>query len=215
LKRAEQLVQRAIDVAPDLVEARIVLGRLHGWKYEYAQAAEVFREAVRLAPADAHAWDVLSWALAYKQPPEAVEAEKAAREAIRLQPSLTPAQYHLGRALLLQGHYEEAGKAFERAGELGDVNYADLGGAQLSLAEGNYDAAVARLLKGGEPKEAIGAYFLSAAYAAKGDKVKALAALQRTFNLGYRDFAAIDASPYFTSMRADPRFQQIIRRYQQ
>ena len=215
LERAEELAQRAVAAAPDLVEARMVLARTYGWKYEYGRAVDGLREAVRLDPENSHAWDGLSWALAYEQPPEAAEAEKAARAAIRLQPSLTPAQYHLGRALLLQGRYDEANKAFERAAELGDVHFEDLGLAQVYLAQGNYDVAAARLLKGGEPKDAIGSYLLSAAYAAKGDKVKALAELQKTFNLGYRDFAAIDASPYFASLRPDPRFQQLIRHYQQ
>jgi serine/threonine protein kinase len=91
----------------------------------------------------------------------------------------------------------------------------DLGKGQVYLAQGNYDAAIARLLKRGEPKEAINCYFLSAAYAAKGDKEKALAALQRTFTLGYRDFAAIDASPYFASLRSDPRFQQLMQHHRQ
>ena len=216
LERAEQLAQRAVAAAPDLVEARIALAYAHGWKYEYAKAAEILREAVQSDPENSHAWDALSWVLAYEQPPEAVEAEKAAREAIRLEPPLPVAHYHLGRALLLQGRYEEASKAFERGAQLGDVSYADLGEAQVHLAQGNYDAAVTRLrLKGGEPKEAVNSYFLSAAYAAKGDKEKALAELQRTFNLGYRDFAAIDASPYFATLRSDPRFQQLIRRYRQ
>jgi TolB-like protein len=131
LERAEQLAQRAVAAAPDLVEARIVLARVDGWNYNYSKAVEGLREAVRMDPEDSHAWDVLSWALAYEQPPEAVEAEKAAREAVRLQPSLTPALYHLGCALLLQGRYEEASKAFERAGELGDLQYADFGQAQV------------------------------------------------------------------------------------
>ena len=213
LERAEQLAQRAVAAAPDLVEARIALGYVYGWKYEYAKAAEILREAVRLDPENSHAWDALSWTLAYEQPPEAVEAEKAAREAIRLEPPLPITHYHLGRALLLQGRYEDATKAFERGAELGDVSYGDLGGAQVCLAQGNYDAAVALLLKRGEPKEAINSYFVSAAYAAKGDKEKALAGLQKTFNLGYRDFAAIDASPYFSSLRTDPRFQQLMERY--
>jgi len=44
-------------------------------------------------------------------------------------------------------------------------------------------------------------------------KEKALATLQKALNAGYRDFAAIDASPYFSSLRWDPRFQQLTRRY--
>ncbi len=215
LQRAEELAQRAVAAAPDLVEARMVLARLEGWKYNYAKAAEGLREATRLAPEDSHTWDNLSWALAYEQPPEPLESEKAAREAIRLQPSLTPAYYHLGRALLLQGRYDEASKAFEHAGDLGDVRYADLGGGQVLLAQGNYDAAIARLLKAGGQKDAIGSFFISAAYAAKGDKDRALAALEKTFMQGYRDFAAINASPYFASLRSDPRFQQLVKQYQQ
>jgi serine/threonine protein kinase/tetratricopeptide (TPR) repeat protein len=215
LERAEQLAQRAVAAAPDLPEARIALGFVHGWKYDYAKAVELFREAVQLDPENSHAWDALSWALAYEQPPDAVEAEKAGRETIRLQPSLAIAYYHLGRALLLQGRFDEAIKTFERAAELGASPYATLGTAQVYLAQGNYDAAVSRLLKNGEPKEAINAYFLTAAYAAKGDREKALIALQKTFTLGYRDFAAIDASPYFASLRSEPRFQQLVRRYRQ
>lgn len=89
----------------------------------------------------------------------------------------------------------------------------ELGLAQVSLAQGNYDEAVAYLLKSGGLKAAINLYFLSAAYAAKGDKAKALAALQKAFDLGYRDFAALDASPYFSSLRSDPQFQELVRRY--
>jgi serine/threonine protein kinase/tetratricopeptide (TPR) repeat protein len=213
LERAEQLAQRAVAAAPDLVEAQLALAYVDGWKYQYAQAAEILRQAVRLEPENSHAWDTLSWVLGYEQPPQAVEAEKAAREALRLQPTLMIAQYHLGRALLLQGRYEEARKTFEFAGELGEAAYGDLGTAQVYIAQGNYDAAIARLVKRGEPKEAINSYFLSAAYAGKGDKEKALAELQKTLNLGYRDFAALDASPYFSSLRADPRYQQLILRY--
>jgi tetratricopeptide (TPR) repeat protein len=214
LERAEQLAQRAIAAAPDLAEARIALAGVAGWKYDYAKASEILREAVRMDPENSHAWDTLSWTLAYKQPPEAAEAEKAAREAIRLQPDLPVAQYHLGRALMLEGHYAEANTAFERAGELGDPAYVDLGGAQVDLLQGNYDSAIARLLKPSQFNQAISNYFLSASYAAKGDRQKALAALQKTFDLGYRDFAAIEGSPYFASLRSDPRFQQLIHRYQ-
>jgi tetratricopeptide (TPR) repeat protein len=151
--------------------------------------------------------------LAYEQPPKAVEAEKAAREAIRLEPTLPVAPYHLARALLLQGRYEEASKAAEQVAVLESSVYAFFIQAQIYLAQGNYDAAIASLTKNGEPKEAINTYLLSAAYAAKGDKEKALAQLQRTLDLGYADFASIDGNRYFSKLQADPRFQELLRRY--
>ena len=215
LERADELAKRAVAAAPDLVEARLALAYTAGWKYDYAKAVEILRTAVQMEPENSHAWDTLSWALAYEQPPEAAEAEKAAREAIRLEPALPVAHYHLGRALIFEGRYDEANKAFERGGELGGGNYPDLGAAQVYLAQGNYDAAAARLLKDGEPKQAINSYFLTAAYAAKGDKEKAFASLEATFKLGYRDFASLEGSPYFASLRSDPRFQQLINKYRQ
>jgi hypothetical protein len=50
-------------------------------------------------------------------------------------------------------------------------------------------------------------------YAGRDDKEKAPAALKEALTAGYRDFAAIDASPYFSSLRSDPRYQQLIGRY--
>src|SRR5450755_3380491 len=62
-------------------------------------------------------------------------------------------------------------------------------------------------------QSAINDYFLSAAYAAHGDKEKALATLRKTFELGFHDFVALDASPYFASLRGDSRFQHLTQRY--
>jgi hypothetical protein len=50
-------------------------------------------------------------------------------------------------------------------------------------------------------------------FAAQGDKEEALARLEKALAGGCRDFAAIDASPHLATLRADPRFQQLIRSY--
>jgi serine/threonine protein kinase/cytochrome c-type biogenesis protein CcmH/NrfG len=212
LQRAEQLARRALASDPQLSDAHLALGNVYGDRFEYARAAEECKEAIRLEPENAFAWDILSWALAYQQPPDAPGAEKAAREAIRLQPSLFFAHYHLGRALLLQRRYQEAIAALEHAKELSPTSTAaDLGLGQVYMAQGDYDRAVTLLSK--QPVAAINVFWLSSAYAGRGDKEKALATLQKALAAGYRDFAAIDASPYFSSLRSDPRFQQLIRQY--
>ena len=216
LQRAQEFARRAIALDPELAEAHMALGNTYAYVYDYAHAVEEHREAIRRSPQDYLIWDQLSWALGYKQPPEAVEAEKAAREAIRLQPARASAWYHLGRALIFQERYQEATAAFQHCRELSggvDVDFENLGMAQLSLAQGNYDQAIAYMQKYKALNNAIGQYWLSASYAGKGDKQKALAALQKSFDQGFRDFAAIDAAPYFSSLRTDPRFQQMVRRY--
>jgi TolB-like protein/cytochrome c-type biogenesis protein CcmH/NrfG len=215
LQRAEQLAQRALAIDPQLADGHVSLGAVYGYRYEYSRAVGEYREAIRLEPEDGHAWDSLSWALAYEQPPDAVESEKAAREAIRLGARSVQSYYHLGRALTLQGRYQEAMATFDHTRELSPTSpTADLGLGQVYLAQGNYDRAVAFLLKTtAKSKSAIYVFWLSSAYAAQGDKEKALVTLQQALNAGYRDFATLDASPYFSSLRSDPRYQQLIRRY--
>lgn len=69
------------------------------------------------------------------------------------------------------------------------------------------------LLKRGPPKSMIDIYWLSSFYAGSGDKEKALATLQKAFDKGFRDFAAVNADPAFASLRGDARFQQILQRF--
>jgi hypothetical protein len=71
------------------------------------------------------------------------------------------------------------------------------------------------MLKGGESKAANDLYWLSSFYAGSGDKEKALATLQKSFDLGYRDFPAINANSAFSSLRLDPRFQHLLHRFSQ
>jgi eukaryotic-like serine/threonine-protein kinase len=213
LQRAEQFAQRALATGPQLSETHTALGMVSADKYDYGAATREFQTATELDPENAYAWDLLSWSLAYEQPPQAAAAEKAARESLRLRPLRYQACYHLGRALLLQQRYPEAIAAFEQAQELDLGNaMAQMGLGQTYLAQGYYDKGVAALLKGLRPA-GINYFWLSAGYAAHGDKEQALATLQKAFELGFHDFAALDASPYFSSLRTDPRFQQLTQRY--
>jgi eukaryotic-like serine/threonine-protein kinase len=211
LHRSEQLARQALAVDPQLPEAHIALGRILGVNYRYKEAIGEFRLAVQEEADNAFAWDLLSWALGYDTPAQAVEAEKAAHEAIRLNPALSYAQYHLGRALYLQSHFPEAMAAFDRCEELaGNADAANLGRSQALAAQGHYAEAIATILKNGESKSMINAYWLSSYYAGNGEKEKALATLQKSFAYGFRDFPALDANPAFSSLRSDARFAALV-----
>jgi hypothetical protein len=56
----------------------------------------------------------------------------------------------------------------------------------------------------------INNYWLSSYYAGNGEKEKALATLQKSFDYGFRDFSALDANPAFSSIRNDPRFIALV-----
>jgi TolB-like protein/Flp pilus assembly protein TadD len=213
LVRAEELARRALERDPELAEAHVALAQVHGNRYEYGEAAERCREAIRLDAANAYAWDLLSWALAYRQPPDAAGAEEAARRAITLQASLIGAYYHLGRALVLQQRHAEALQAFEQAKSL-DPGFetADFGIAQVHLATGDPAAALAALARlrttAGAP---VVLALRASAHAAAGDAGTALAALDEALAVGYHDEAALRASPHLATLRADPRYAVLLR----
>jgi eukaryotic-like serine/threonine-protein kinase len=214
LARSTEFAKRALAADPDLGEAHVAMAQSYALNFDYARAVPELREATRLEPDNSLAWDLLSWALAYQQPPDAIEAERAAREAIRLQPTSAAAQYHLGRALMFQTRYQEAAVAFERARDLGSSNYENLGMAQLALAQGNYDQAIQYLsTRSLTKKTTMDHYWLAAIYSAKGDKGKSFTAMQQALQTGFRDFAALDASPYFANLRSDPRYRKLIAQY--
>jgi serine/threonine protein kinase/Flp pilus assembly protein TadD len=213
LERAEEYVRRAMAVDPQLGEVHIAMGSVLMDKYDYATAAEEFRKATELNPNDAHGWDMLSWSLCYRQPPDPITAEKASRQALRLEPSFIPAYYHLGRSLLLQKRNEEALATFRQERELSpNGTMADLGMGQAYMALGEYDQAIAEFTKSATPA-AINYVFLSEAYSARGDKEKALAALQKALEMGYRDFGTLDTNAYFDGLRGDARFEALAKKY--
>ncbi len=213
LLRAENYARRALAIDPNLSDAHVAMGTVYADKYDYVSAAREYRTAADLDPNSGYASDQLSFALGYQQPPDATGAEAAARKAIRLETSLYPAYYHLGRALLLQKRYDEALAAFEQMRQINrGANDADFGVGQVYLAQGEYDKAVKALSKNFKPA-AVSYYWLGAAYAAKGDRSKALDTMQKAFQSGFADFGAIDNTPYFDSLRSDPQFQGMMKKY--
>jgi eukaryotic-like serine/threonine-protein kinase len=216
MKRAEELAQRARVIDPQLSDVHMALGMIAGNRFDYREAAQEFQEAVRIDPSSPLAWDFLSWALAYMQPPDLAGAEKASRESLRLGFSTMSAYYHLGRVLLLQKRYDEAIAAFRQAQSISpDSSTPKFGLAQVYLAKGDYDQALSYLSKQSEggKKALVNLAVLVSIYAARHDDERALAALRRALDGGYRDFPALDSNPYLEGLRKDPRYQQLIQQY--
>jgi eukaryotic-like serine/threonine-protein kinase len=213
LARAERNAARAVQLAPDLPRTQMALAETAAMRYDYAGAARVFRELTRLTPDDAFVWDLLSWALAYQQPPDPAGAIEAAREALRLQPSFPGAYYHLGRGLLLEDRNEEARDAFERALEQNPEFTAGHSGLmQYHLAVGEHDAALEEM-ELSDRDTPLTQYYAACIHSDRGDLDRAHASLESALRGGFRDFANIEASPYLAALRADPRYQGLVAPY--
>ncbi len=212
LERGEAFARHALQIDTDLGSAHQALAYYYGVTYDYHRAAEEARAAIRLTPDDAAAWETLAWALTYEQPPDPIEAEKAAREMIRLQPASINKYYQLGRALILQKRFPEAVAAMEEERRMAPESpLADVGMAQVYLAEGQYDRALSVMPK--NLRAATMLALLSSIYAATGNQEEALHFLQQALEKGYGDFAAIDANPYYSNLRSTPRFQKLVQQY--
>ncbi len=217
MQRAQELIDRALEQEPDLAEAHFALGMLLCSRYDYEQAVESHRRALQLDPDHARAWDNLSWALGYLQPPRAVEAEQAARRSIELQPSLVGAYYHLGRALLLQGRFDEAIEANEQALHLDPTfDAAKFGLGQVYLEQGKPEEALAEFAKlEANRGSAVVQVGIAAVHSASGDPDRALRHLETALESGYRDLAALENSRHLQLLRSDPRYAELLDRYRE
>ena len=216
LARAEALAERARLIDPQLAEVHMAFGYIAGNKFDYQTAVQEFRETVRIDPSLPIAWDFLSWANAYLQPPDLPAAEQASRESLRLGFSTMSAYYHLGRVLMLEKRYDEAIAAFNQSASLSPASDTpQFGLSQVYLAMGDADQALAHYLKESEATKSslVNQVVLASIYAARHEDDKALATLRKALDRGYRDFAALDANPHLQSLRQGPRYQKLLQQY--
>ena len=115
--------------------------------------------------------------------------------------------------MLARGKNEEAREAFERALEQNpDFSSAHLGLAQYHLAGGATEAALneINLFNRDTP---LDYYYRAMIHADGGDVEAGFHNLQRSLETGFRDFAALDASPYLATLREDPRYRELLASY--
>jgi tetratricopeptide (TPR) repeat protein len=113
LAEAERWFREAVRLAPQDAHFWLLLARFY-CDQNYHMPEEglpAARQAAALAPNDAAAADALGCALWLTGDP--VNADKAIRRALLLDPNLPSAYYHLGQLYLQQGQAREAAQAFD------------------------------------------------------------------------------------------------------
>ncbi len=136
------------------------------------------------------------------------------RKALELQPHFPGAYYHLARAYITLERYDEAKDAFDRmVSQNPDFSARNIGFAQYYLAIGDYDEALVWIERDTARDTALVNWYKAAIHAAAGKPDAALQSLEVALDKEFRDFVNLEASPYFASLRDDPRYEKLIARY--
>jgi Tfp pilus assembly protein PilF len=160
----------------------------------------------------------LHLASAFERAGKTDEAIAAYRDALNLRPDDFLARNNLGVLLDKKGEYEEAIGQFEQALRSQPGNPMAL--KNLDIAKKNEaviaerEARIAQAEKEARARltDPRAAYNLARIYAFYGEKEAALEWLRKAVNIGYKDFAYLNADPAFTAMREDPVFAQFANR---
>jgi len=142
------------------------------------------------------------------------EATEVANRAIELDPNYPAAYRLLSLALQGEGRIEEAIEANAKWGELtGNEVETRISYAQLLGVAGNPEEAGEILSEIGDPPPDSGNLFrgLALAFAAIGEKKKALDLLETGLGRKEEALLSIKVDPKFDSVRDEPRFEEIVR----
>jgi serine/threonine protein kinase/Tfp pilus assembly protein PilF len=118
-----------------------------------AEAQPKFKDAVKLAPGDANAWNGLGWSLFNSGNP--IDAEKAFQKAVGLDPKIPGGLNGLGQIYLSQRKYDDAEGYLLASAEQG-ATAGMFGLARLYLLQGKFELAerwAQRVVESGEADE--------------------------------------------------------------
>jgi adenylate cyclase len=212
--------RRALELEPRMPEAYVAKGNLLFLQGKREEAYAAFEEAIRLNPSsyEAHyfyARDLFSAGHAQRSVAYYEAAERLRPEEYQPPCMLSGALFSLGR---LEEGRVAAGRALRaidarltvvpddsRALHLGAVLAARLGDRDLALAYARQSLEL-------RPDEFATTYNVACAYAVLGMRGDALDALDRAVRTGRGDLGWIEHDPDFETLRAEPRFGEIVGR---
>ena len=127
-REAEQLFQRAVELAPDEPDVHFQFGVFHDSRQQHAKAAERFRRVLSLAPSDPQAYDYLALSLEAQGQFDKAEAAYRMGLARNSGPRFDPMlHYNYGRYLMKHSRLSEAksqlDEAVKQAGGVRAVHY--------------------------------------------------------------------------------------------
>jgi len=203
---------RAIELNPNYAMARVYYSNLLCYQDREEEAAAQGKRALELDPLNSLFMSIYANTLLYLRRYD--EAIAQARRALRTSPNNINAHSVLWEVFHLKGEYDEALKEAEAlyaAQELTPVVEAMSSGFEAGGYPGAMRAA-ADTLAAFSKQVFIGPSFIAYAYAAAGEKEKALELLEKGFQIRDPNMPYMAEPIYVDLLGDEPRFQDLLRR---
>ncbi len=215
LELAENLARQALRFDGNLPEGHLALAEFFSYSGRHEEAIKSYRTSLDGKPDNPIAWCHLSYSCLNTDHIDLDGAEYAARMAIKQQPTYIWSHVSLGKTLRLKEQFTEAIETYQYCIELNpNWEYPYLSIGTIHLTEGDYDLALEMFQHADEisddPEINVRMSFV---HAEQGEKLLALAELEKAFQAGYSYFDLIDSSSHYHSLRNDEEFKTLISTY--
>src|SRR5437016_1836315 len=205
---AEREYKRAIELNPNYATAHQWYGELLTHLGRHEESLAEMRRALQIDPLSLiiNRAEGESYLFARRYD----EAIAQLRRTIELEPNFATAHDTLGSAYQIKGDYADGVAEFVKAREsYGKPEIAAL--ARESFARGGYQEFL-RAMTGERRPADLPSHFVAKCFAMLGEKDKALAELNRSFEKREYYLVYLNVDPRFDLLRDDSRFQDLLRR---
>jgi serine/threonine-protein kinase len=241
-EEARQAADKAVSLAPDLVDVRMTVGLLAmNPGLDFPAAEKEFRQVLQSSPNNAAAKNGLTLSLLAQG--RFTEAEEACRQALLLDPLLTNLWFNLGRITVGTGRYKEAGEAFRKGLELqpnasrfhtylatldvlqnrpaqatanaqleNEGFWRDYAIAMVQQAQDDQSAADARLKDFITKDSNGGAFQIAVLYAIRKEPDQMFKWLDTAYDTRDSGLTQLAVTPFFLPYRDDPRFAALCQK---
>jgi serine/threonine protein kinase/Flp pilus assembly protein TadD len=220
LRQADIASRKAIELAPDLAEARVARGISLSVSGRVDEATSEFEQAMKLDP---KLFDAAYWfARARRTQGEYEESARLFERAAAIRPEDYQVPGFLAQVLIALGRTEEAQIQFRRQIRLVDehleLNPDDpraciLGaGAHARLGDAERSAFFAGRAMAADPDDPMLLYNVACTYACLGRAEDALNALEQSVDRGFGDKGWMEHDSDLDSVRQSPRYSAILQR---
>jgi len=207
--------ERALELNPNLSRTHVLYGFHFDYLGNHEQAFTHYLRAVELDPLNLNANDNLaSEYVLSKQYDRAVEYEK---KTLEIDPTFASAHYNLSNAYRFAGKYDLWLEEWEKAARLNNdsEDVALVKAVSQEYAKTGYRGALKRLVALQEEQAKriyIDPAYIAGNHALLGEKDRAFSWLEKAYGEKSGFLPYIKASPFFDSLRSDPRYVGLLKR---